>query len=138
GYSQLYSLNVNTAESEALTSGNYEVQTAQLAPDHQSFYLTANKLAPSEKQFYHLDIASKKMIQITEKSGGHRVTLSPDTKYIADLYSTSNQPWELYWQRAKSGATPHQITDKATSEAFDAYDWRKPEIFTFTNRDGQQ
>jgi dipeptidyl aminopeptidase/acylaminoacyl peptidase len=71
-------------------------------------------------------------------TGANQVTLSPDEKYIAILYSYSNKPWELYLQENKPGGKIEQITTKAMSEEFKSYPWRDPEVITFTARDGAQ
>ncbi len=68
--------------------------------------------------------------------GGNEVTVSPDEKNIAILYSYTNKPPELYLQENKAGAKPEQITHKAESEAYKSYPWRDPEIITFAARDG--
>jgi dipeptidyl aminopeptidase/acylaminoacyl peptidase len=57
------------------------------------------------------------------------------------LYSYSNKPWELYLQQniPASGnakkAPAVQITNLAQSEEFKTYNWRDPELITFTARD---
>jgi len=62
-------------------------------------------------------------------------------KWLAVLYSYSNKPWELYLQpnipaggNAKKAA-PVQITNRAQSEEFKTYNWRDPELITFSARD---
>ena len=41
-------------------------------------------------------MGKKKRSQL--KPGANQVTISPDEKYLAVLYSYSNKPWELYLQ----------------------------------------
>jgi dipeptidyl aminopeptidase/acylaminoacyl peptidase len=136
GYSHLYTINVSNADKKALTSGNYEVQQAQLSRDKKYFYITTNEVHPGEQQFYRLNIADGKKERITTMTGANQVTLSRDEKYIAILYSYSNKPWELYLQENKPGGKLEQITDKAQTDEFKSYAWRDPEIVTFTARDG--
>ncbi|HLG40249.1 MAG TPA: prolyl oligopeptidase family serine peptidase [Chitinophagaceae bacterium] len=136
GYSHLYTINVAARERKALTSGNYEVQQAQLSVDKKYFYITTNELHPGEQQFYRLTIADGKKERITTMTGANQVTISRDEKYIAILNSYSNKPWELYLQENKAGGKIEQITNKAQSEEFKSYNWRDPEIVTFTARDG--
>ncbi len=142
GYSHLYTLNVATGERKALTSGNYEVQQAQLSNDKKYFYIGTNEVHPGEKQFYRLTIGNGKQERITTMTGSNDVTVSPDEKYLAILYSYSNKPWELYLQenlpagRQVNPAKPVQITNKAQSDEFKSYAWRDPELITFTARDG--
>lgn len=135
GYSHLYSVDVNSGKKTALTSGKYEVQEAQLSHDKKYFYITTNEVHPGEKQFYKLSIADGKKERITSATGAHDVSISPDEKWIAYLYSYSNKPWELFLQENKAGAKPQQITSSLSDE-FKSYPWRDPEITTFKARDG--
>jgi dipeptidyl aminopeptidase/acylaminoacyl peptidase len=64
------------------------------------------------------------------------VTVSPDEKYLAVLYSYSNKPWELYVQENKINGKDEQITFKAQSDEFKTYAWKDPEVISFTARDG--
>ena len=51
--------------------------------------------------------------KLTAQVGGHTVTLSPDESMIADVYSTSNRPPELFVQPNRAGAEMAQLTDVA-------------------------
>ena len=138
GYAHLYTINVNSKKRIQLTSGNFEVQQARLSGNKKYFYLTTNQVHPGEQHFYRMPVNGGAMEKLTTMTGSHQAVLSPDEKYIADLYSYSNKPWELYMQENKTNATAKQVTNKAQSEAFRSYPWRDPEIITFTARDGAQ
>jgi dipeptidyl aminopeptidase/acylaminoacyl peptidase len=138
GYSHLYTFNIQTGEKKMLTSGNYEVQQARLSADKKYFYITTNEVHPGEKQFYRLPVKGGKAERITTMTGSNTVSLSPDEKYLAVLYSYSNKPWELYLQENKPGGKTEQITFKAQSDEFRSYAWRDPELISFTARDGAQ
>ncbi|ANI88717.1 hypothetical protein A9P82_05120 [Arachidicoccus ginsenosidimutans] len=136
GYSHIYTANVVSEKKKALTSGKYEVQSAELSPDKKYFYIVTNEIEPGQTQFYQLDIQSGKQTRITNKTGGNVVTISPDGKNIAFLYSTSVHPWELYLQQNKPGTKAVQITNKAESAEYKSYNWREPDIITFKDKDG--
>jgi dipeptidyl aminopeptidase/acylaminoacyl peptidase len=136
GYTHLYTMNVISGEKKALTSGPYEVQQASLSLDKKYFFITTNEVHPGEQQFYRLPLSGGKAERITSLTGANQVSLSPDEKQIAFLYSYSNKPWELYIQDNKPGATAQQVTSKAASEEFNSYSWRDPEVITITARDG--
>ncbi|MBS1512081.1 MAG: S9 family peptidase [Bacteroidetes bacterium] len=138
GYSHLYTINVITKERKALTNGKYEVQQVQLSLDKKYFYITTNEVHPGEQQFYRLTIADSKKERLTTMTGANQVSLSPDEKYLAILYSYSNKPWELYWQENKAGSKAQQVTFKAQSDEFKTYNWRDPQVITFTANDGAQ
>ena len=138
GYSHLYTMNIQTGERKALTSGKYEVQQVQLSKDKKYFYITTNEVHPGEQQFYRLPVDGGKAERITTMTGANQVIISPDEKYIAILYSYSNKPWELYLQENKPGGKLEQVTTKAMSDEFKSYAWRDPELITFAARDGGQ
>ena len=114
GYSHIYTLDVESGEKKALTSGDFEIRDAQLSKDKKHFYITANAEGPHEQHFYHMPVEGGKMEKITNVVGRHEASLSPDEKYLAIRYSYSNKPWELYLMENKAGAkngTTHRIYD---------------------------
>jgi dipeptidyl aminopeptidase/acylaminoacyl peptidase len=136
GYSHIYLANISTGEKKALTSGKYEVQQVQLSLDKKYFFITTNEVHPGEQHFYRLSIADGKKERITMKTGAHQVAVSPDEKWLADLYSYSTQPWELFLKENKPGGKEEQVTFKAKSEEFSSYNWKDPEVITFSASDG--
>ncbi len=136
GYSHLYTANVTSGNKKALTSGKFEVQSAQLSKDRKYFYLTTNEVHPGEQHFYRMPTGGGKMERITTLTGANQVTVSPDEKNIAFLHSYSNKPWELYLQEHKANSKAQQITDRAESKEFKSYAWKDPEVITVTARDG--
>ncbi|MEO9023178.1 MAG: prolyl oligopeptidase family serine peptidase [Ginsengibacter sp.] len=136
GYSHLYSVNVGTGKKKTYTSGKYEVLGANLSNDKKYFYITTNEIEPAQQQYYRLRITDSKTERITTMTGGNEVTISPDEKTIAILYSYTNKPWELYLQENKPGTKAQQITHQGESKEFQSYSWRDPEIVTFEARDG--
>jgi len=136
GYSHLYTVNVETGEKKALTSGKYEVQQSQLSNDKKYFYIITNEVHPGEQHFYRLPVTGGKAEQISTMKGADQVSLSPDEKYIAVLNSYSNKPWELYLQENKPNGKVQQITFKAETDEFKSYQWRDPDVITFPARDG--
>ncbi|OHX65960.1 S9 family peptidase [Flammeovirga pacifica] len=136
GYSHVYTYNVSSKETKQITKGNFEVYTTEVSKDKSHFYLTSNKERPAEQHLYKVAIEGGEMLKITTEVGKHETLLSPNEKFIVDRYSYSNKPWEIYLQQNKTGAESIQIT-KSTSEAFDNYSWRDPEIITFKAEDGQ-
>jgi dipeptidyl aminopeptidase/acylaminoacyl peptidase len=136
GYSHIYIINISTGEKKALTTGDYEVQQAQLSLDKKKFYITTNEVHPGEQHFYILTIANGKKERITTMQGSNQVAVSPDEKFLAINHSYSNKPWELYLMENKPGGKIQQITDRSQSEEFKAYKWRDPEVITFKATDG--
>ncbi|WP_339707558.1 S9 family peptidase [Algoriphagus aquimarinus] len=137
GYSHLYLLDVTTGKKKALTSGEYEVFDPFLSKDKKSWYLTTSEVDPGERHFYKMPVMGGKMDKLTSMTGNNEVSLSPDEKKLAIIYSYSNKPAELYLQDNKVGAKAEQLTS-GQSEEFKAYNWRDPQIVRFTAEDGAQ
>ena len=139
GYSHLYSMNVTSKKIKTLTEGSFEIYNPQISKDKKHWYLTSNMNHPGDRQFYSMPIHGGKFTALTNKIGKNDVTLSPDEKQMAILYSYSNKPTELYVKEnpmfASKESTPKQITH-STTDTFDSYPWRAPEIITFKADDG--
>ncbi|MEM9931236.1 MAG: prolyl oligopeptidase family serine peptidase, partial [Bacteroidota bacterium] len=135
GFSHLYVHNFKTKTTSALTNGKYEILDVKLSKDKRTFYLHANAAGPHDQHFYRLSVDGGRMERLTNRSGKHEVTLSPDERQLAILYSSSNQPTELYLMPNKTGGKMTQLT-RSTTNAFKAYPWRQPEIVWFPARDG--
>ncbi|QHT67788.1 S9 family peptidase [Rhodocytophaga rosea] len=137
GYSHLYTVDVVSGKKLQLTKGKFEVSNVGLSKDKKHFYFVSNEVHPGEKHFYKIPVHGGKAIQLTSGTGAYEPKLSPDEKYIALRYSYSNKPWELYLMENKAGARLKQVT-QSTTEEFRSYDWREPELITFTARDGAE
>ena len=137
GFAHLYSANVKTGKTRALTQGRFEVLDVRLSRDKKTFFLTTNEVSPHEKHFYHMPVKGGKRTQITSKTGGHEVTVSPDEKLLAVRYSYTNQPWELFLMANEPGAEMVRLT-QSTKEDFNAYPWIDSEIIRFTASDGAE
>src|SRR2546426_6242693 len=58
GYAHLYTVSASGGAPRALTSGKWEVQQVELAPDGKTFYLHTNEGDFAQVQGYALDVAS--------------------------------------------------------------------------------
>jgi dipeptidyl aminopeptidase/acylaminoacyl peptidase len=137
GYSHLYTYDIITNETTAVTKGEYEIQNVVLSKSKKLFYVLTNEAHPGKQDWYKLAIDGSSKEKITNKTGGLEVALSPDEKNIAYRYSYINKPWELFIQENKSTNNITQVTNKGMSEEFTQYPWRENKIFTITARDGQ-
>jgi dipeptidyl aminopeptidase/acylaminoacyl peptidase len=137
GWMHLYSLDVTAANPapKALTSGKWEVASARLSKDRTTIFFTAGEVHPGEQQFYTMSVDGGPFTRITTTTGGHEITVSPDEKTLADLYSTINRPPELHVQAFAAGAPAKKITTTPTAEWL-AFKWLEPKVITYKARDG--
>jgi dipeptidyl aminopeptidase/acylaminoacyl peptidase len=135
GYSQLYTVSYDGGEPRALTSGSWEIDRAELSKDKSRFYLTTSEADPGERQLYEISADGGARTRITTESGSHAVSISPDERWIADVYSYTNKPPELYVQENRPGAKARKLTTSPAAE-FWTYPWLDVPIVTFPARDG--
>jgi len=137
GWAHLYSMAANGGERKQLTSGKWEVDDVALSNDKRTFYLHTSEESPFEQQFYRMSINGGARTQITKMSGGHTVLASPNEMLLADVYSTSNRPPELYVMRNQPGAAETRLTLSPTAEWL-SFPWLVPEIVMVPASDGVQ
>jgi len=135
GYSHVYVVNADGTGERQLTRGEWEVQSVQLSPAKDHFYLQTNEGSPHEVHFWHMNFDGSNRTQITTMAGRQDVTPSPDGKRIAIVHSFANVPPELFVGENRANAKLTQITDSPTDE-WKSQNWIAPEIIRFQARDG--
>ncbi len=135
GYSHLYVLDVTTGTKKALTTGNYEVFNPFLSKDKKYWYMTTSEVHSGERHFYKMPVMGGVKQQLTSLTGNNDVSLSPDEKHLAIIYSYSNQPEELFYKPNNVKTDALQLTS-GQSEAFKSYTWRDPQLISFKAQDG--
>ena len=140
GYSHIYTIDLLTKQRKQLISGQFEVQQAFLSKDKSQFFLQTNEVHPGEQHFYRMAATGGPRTRLTTMTGANDVTLSPDETCLAIRYSSTNQPWEMYYAPVATGSKPVpkavKLTDSPT-DAFKKYPWREPTLVTIPARDKQ-
>ncbi len=135
GYSHLYLVSWEGGDPRPLTNGNWEVQTARLSEDKNTFYLTTNEGDPAQIHLYAMPASGGPREKLTTRVGRHVPSFSPDGRWIADLYSYTNLPTELYVMENRAGAELKRLTQSPSAE-FQEYGWTDVPIINFKARDG--
>jgi dipeptidyl aminopeptidase/acylaminoacyl peptidase len=135
GFAQLYAIAWDGGEPRALTSGNWEVNGVDLSPDKSMFYLTTSEAGSGERQLYEMPAEGGARTRITTLAGNHAAVVAPNQRWIADLYSYTNKPPEIYVQELRPGAQARKITSSPAPEFF-TYPWLDAPVVTFAARDG--
>jgi len=135
GYAQLYAVAFDGGDPRPLTSGNWEVLSVRQSRDKDKFYLTATKDGPFDQFLYEMDGNGGPLTPLTPEPGRHVSTLSPDEHWIADIYSYTNKPPELYIRENAPGAAAKKVTTSPAPE-FNQYPWLDAPIVMVPARDG--
>ncbi|MFN2604198.1 MAG: prolyl oligopeptidase family serine peptidase [Gemmatimonadaceae bacterium] len=135
GFAHLYTIAADGNDKRQLTQGNWEVRNVNLSPDEKTFYLVTNEISPAEEQLYRMSVNGGTRERLTTKSGGHDGTVSPDGKWIADVYSYLNRPPDLFLMENKPGAPEAQLTVSPSAEWL-SFPWIAPELIKIPASDG--
>ena len=138
GYMHVHSIDVtaSTPTATALTSGKWEVTSAQLSADRRTLFLTTSEVHPGERHFYTMSVDGGSRTKLTTMTGSNDATVSPDEKSLAIIYSYTIKPPELYVMPFSAGAHATQVTTTPTEE-FRNFKWIDPKVITYKARDGR-
>ena len=135
GYAQLSSASATGGDVRALTQGRWEVLDVAMSPDRREFYLTTSEPSPFEQQVYRMPATGGARTRITSASGGHAAVPSPDGKWLADVYSFTNQPPDLFLQANAPNASTNRLTTSPSAEWL-AGPWIAPALVEIPASDG--
>jgi dipeptidyl aminopeptidase/acylaminoacyl peptidase len=137
GWMHLYTADVSSdgAAPRQLTSGTWEIASAELARDGRKFYLTSTEVHPGERHLYTVPIDGGSRTRITSMIGSNEAEVSPDESTLGLVFSYSNKPPEVYVAANAPGAAARQVTTSPV-EAWRAFKWIDPKVITFKARDG--
>jgi dipeptidyl aminopeptidase/acylaminoacyl peptidase len=137
GWMHLYTLDLaaQAAKPVQLTSGKWEVTSAELARDGRKFYVTTNEVHPGERQVYTVPIEGGERTKLTSMPGSNDATVSPDESTLALVYSYSTKPPEVFLMPNRPGAVARQVTTTPIEE-WRGFNWIDPKVITFKARDG--
>jgi dipeptidyl aminopeptidase/acylaminoacyl peptidase len=135
GYAQLYSSDATGRDVRPLTNGKWEVLSVATSPDNREFYLTTSEPSPFEQQVYRMPVTGGARTRVTTASGGHTAVASPDGRWLADVYSFTNRPPDLYLVANSAGAKEVQLTTSPSAEWLKG-PWIAPALVDIPASDG--
>ena len=130
GYCHLYEVPYAGGTPKQLTSGEFEVDSATLSKDKKTFYMTTSEGSPFERHLWSMPAMGGTRTKLTQSVGAHEAVVSPDGAVIAEVYSYTNKPPELFIGSKK-------ITTSPAPEFF-TYSWLDVPIVRIPARDGAQ
>lgn len=139
GYSHLYLYSFADGTTQALTQGEFVVSAPRLSRDGRYLYFTANRDHPGVYESYRVQVAPPgkkgkvgKVEALTRLGGQNQALPSPDGEHLLVRHSESRRPWELYLQKAESGASARPMTHTTSREFLDI-PWAEPEFVTIAS-----
>src|SRR5262245_27375453 len=131
GYMHLYEVSYEGGGApRAMTSGKFEVDSAVLSKDKKSFYLTTSEESPFERHLYRMPVAGGARVKLTSGAGDHEGAVSPDGTTVAEVFSYTNRPPEVYIGSKRVTTSP--------APEFASYPWLDVPIVRIPARDGAE
>jgi dipeptidyl aminopeptidase/acylaminoacyl peptidase len=134
-YAQLYAVNADGSDKQALTSGDWEVLSVTIPEQRSHFMLRTNEGSPFNEHVFRLEFDGSGHAALTEGDGRFVATPSPNGERFAIVHDVANGPPELFLADADDAMDTTQITDSPTDE-WRSFPWIKPEIIHFAAEDG--
>jgi dipeptidyl aminopeptidase/acylaminoacyl peptidase len=139
GWMHLYTVDVTAdrPERQPLTSGRWEIDTAELSPDGSTFYIRSTEQHPGERHLYALGVDGGSRTKLTSTAGAFAGAVSPDNSTFGAIHSTANRPPEVFLMANRAGAEPRPVTT-STSDEWRTFKWVEPQLVTYKARDGAE
>jgi dipeptidyl aminopeptidase/acylaminoacyl peptidase len=139
GWMHLYVLDGSVGDANAVqvTSGKWEIASADLAPDGKKFYFTSTEAHPGERHLYSVSIDGGARTKLTSMTGSNEAEVAPDQSTLGLIFSYSNRPPEVYVAANAPGAAARQVTTTPI-DAWRSFKWIDPKVITFKARDGAE
>jgi dipeptidyl aminopeptidase/acylaminoacyl peptidase len=127
GFMHLYTVPFAGGAPKQLTSGSWEVDSVELSDDRKWFYLITSEASPFERQLYRMPVAGGAHTKLTPMTGDNEAVVSPDGGAVANVYSYTNKPPELYIDAKRITTSP--------APEFASYPWLDVPIVRIPARD---
>ena len=120
GYRHLYLYDTEGNLLKQLTDGEWEVLSAQPAPDGKSIFFTSTEASPLETNLYKVSVATGKRTRLTPQSGVHRTTISRSGRYVLDMFSNPETPRVTQLITVANGKVENLLTAENPYTGYDA------------------
>jgi len=131
-YHHLYLLNLTTRRWEALTRGKWQVEDYEIDEEHHTIYFTGNRDNPANLGVYALNLNNYQINCISYLDGSHQIHLAPGGTKIAEIFSNTLTPPELYWIETKPKYRMNRLTT-SPNPLFKDYPIIQPVVKTIRN-----
>ena len=123
-------------DANAITSGEWAVFSANMSTAANALFVVSNEGNAESRRLSRVPLAGGKPKAVTPGEGAHHPLVSPDGKYLADIYSNDVTPPDLFLQSTTAAGTAaisrRQVTHSPLPE-FDDYQWIAAKYVVFNN-----
>ncbi|BCU75639.1 DPP IV N-terminal domain-containing protein [Luteolibacter sp. LG18] len=142
GWNHLYLIDAATGSIKTqITKGNWNVRdVVDVDVSKRTILFKALGTVPGQDPYYthfaRVNFDGTGLVRLTESNGDHRITFSPDQKYIVDTWSRVDQPAVTELRNAETGKLVCELA-RADDSALLKTGWSRPEPLVSKGRDGK-
>ncbi|MBT5691443.1 MAG: prolyl oligopeptidase family serine peptidase [Opitutae bacterium] len=141
GWRHLYLVDVATGKFKNITKGEYVVRYVdRIDENKRQVWFRASGRNPGQDpylmHYYRVNFDGSGLTALTEGNGWHKITYSPDRKFIIDSYSRIDMAPVHELRRVSNGKLVCEL-EKADTTELEAEGWEPPEVFSAKGRDGR-
>lgn len=137
GFSHLYTVSSDGLKRKRLTTGQWEVYSAEQSHDGASWYLITNEGDPGSHRLWVMDWDGANRRVLTPDVGRYEPAFSPDGAVAVIRRSTLNRPPELYVFDLMNDILRGPVTE-STTELYRSFAWTWPEAVSIKASDGER
>ncbi|WP_298286083.1 DPP IV N-terminal domain-containing protein [uncultured Lutibacter sp.] len=139
GWRQLYSVDLKTKETKAITKGEYYINSLEFIDQERGviYFLASGKETsnnPYHQQVYKVDFKKGKTTLLTPENLHHSVSFSKNGDYFVDNISSINAPTRTVLRASKTGKILAELTSANVDHAI-SKGWETPEVFSLIAKD---
>jgi dipeptidyl-peptidase-4 len=135
GYRHAYLYDLDGNLLRQITNGDWEVSAiAGINEKDGWLYFYGKKDSPLEQNVYRAKLDSDQMERISQRTGWHSGSFSPDFKHVVGFYSDVKTPTQAMLR--KTDGTLVRFLEKNGIPALNQFNTVYPEFTTFTTTDG--
>ncbi len=115
-----------------LSRGAWAVFSAAVSRRAAAVFFIANPSNPEERQLFRMPLRGGAPRRLSAAAGNHDPLLSPDGRWVADLFSNDVTPPDLYLLASNEAGAARQVTHSPLAE-FSDYRWVAARYVSFPN-----
>jgi dipeptidyl aminopeptidase/acylaminoacyl peptidase len=141
GWRHLYLVDIETAGMTPITHGEWVVRGMdRVDEENRQIWFTASGKNPDQDpyfiHYYRVDFDGSNFVALTESNGTHRISFSPDSRYLIATHSRVDSPPVNELRRTADGSLITVLEEADISELIEN-GWEAPEVFVAKGRDGE-
>lgn len=118
----LYRVALDDGRVSAVTAGDWAIFSATVSAAAGALIVIANPARPEDRQVLRVPLAGGSPTRLGQEHGHHEPVVSPDGRWLADVYSNDVTPPELYLSAAVPGGSIRALTHSPLAE-FSSHRW---------------